>query len=130
MSEEQNNLIPDDYWSQFSPEEMEAIQQAMDDANDAYFAWDEMDGQYYDHLRDRFKKGPDEIGPRQFKTYMNRYVPILMIVIPAGKQHDGESMVQHYHTITEDMEFGECNGVYEMLTENQLEEKFNIKYNN
>ena len=67
MSEEQNNLIPDDYWSQFSPEEMEAIQQAMDDANDAYFAWDEMDDQYYDHLRDRFKKGPDEIGPRQFK---------------------------------------------------------------
>jgi len=53
-----------------------------------------------------------------------------LMVIPAGRQHNGEEMVQYFHIITEDLELGECNGSYELVTKKDLEEKFNIKYNN
>ena len=134
MSEHEDNLIPEEYWNEVSQEEMEALQSAADEM-EQYLSqpmdeWNEMDDQYYDHLRDRFKKGPDEIGPRQFKQFQNAFLPIQMMVIHAGRQHNGEKMVQYFHTITEDMEGGECNGSYELITETNLEEKFNIKYNN
>lgn len=137
MSKENENPIPDEYWNDGdtpSMEEMEALQAAADEM-EAYLSqptneWSEMDDVYYDHLRERFQKGPDEIGPRQFKQFQNAFLPIQMMVIPAGRQHNGEEMVQYFHTITEDMEEGECNGSYELLTEKELEEKFNIKYNN
>ena len=137
MSKGNENPIPDEYWNDGdtpSMEEMEALQAAADEM-EAYLSqptneWSEMDDAYYDHLRERFQKGPDEIGPRQFKQFQNAFIPIQMMVIPAGRQHNGEEMVQYFHTITEDMEEGECNGSYELLTEKELEEKFNIKYNN
>lgn len=137
MSKRNENPIPDEYWNGGdvpSMEEMEALQAAADEM-EAYLSqptneWSEMDDVYYNHLRERFQKGPDEIGPRQFKQFQNAFLPIQMMVIPAGRQHNGEEMVQYFHTITEDMEVGECNGSYELLTEKELEEKFNIKYNN
>ena len=136
MSKGNENPIPDEYWNDGdnpSMEEMEALQAAANEM-EAYLSqpaneWSEMDDVYYDHLRERFQKGPDEIGPRQFKQFQNAFLPIQMMVIPAGRQHNGEEMVQYFHTITEDMEEGECNGSYELLTEKELEEKFNIKYN-
>lgn len=134
MSEQNENLIPEEYWNEVSQEEMEALQSAADEM-ERYLSqpvdeWNEMDESYYQHLRERFKKGEDEIGPRQFKQYQNKFLPIQMMVIPAGRQHNGEEMVQYFHTITEDMEVGECNGSYELITESELDEKFNIKYNN
>lgn len=134
MSKGKENPIPDEYWNEVSQEDMENLQAAANEM-EAYLSqptneWSEMDDVYYDHLRERFQKGPDEIGPRQFKQFQNAFLPIQMMVIPAGRQHNGEEMVQYFHTITEDMEEGECNGSYELLTEKELEEKFNIKYNN
>jgi len=92
--------------------------------------WVEMDEDYFNELRERFEKGPDEIGPRQFKTYINNDLPIYMIVIPAGKQHNGDESVQYFHTIVEDLELGECNGSYGLITETELENKYNIIYFN
>ena len=133
MSEHNDNLIPEEYWNEVS-QEKEALQKAADEANEylehPIDEWNELDESYYEHLRERFGKGKDEIGPRQFKQYQNKFLPIQMMVIPAGRQHNGEEMVQYFHTITEDMEVGECNGEYLLLTESELDEKFNIKYNN
>jgi len=134
MNDSGDNLIPDDYWNSVSQEEMEALQKAADEAN-AYLEqsldeWDEMNDDYYNHLRERFKKNDGEIGPRQFKQFQHSTLPIQMIVIPAGRQHSDDGVVSYYHTITEDLQVGECNGSYELLTEKELEEKFNIKYNN
>ena len=92
--------------------------------------WVEMDEDYFNELRERFEKGPDEIGPRQFKTYINKDLPIYMIVIPAGKQLNGEHIVQYFHTIVEDLDMGDCNGSYELITESELENKYNIIYFN
>lgn len=128
------NLIPDDYWSQLSEEERDAMAKAIDEAEEYFLQnpeeWDVMDEAYYESMRERFGKGPDEIGPRQFKTYMNRNMPIWVFVMPAGRQHNGDSFVNYYHVIAEDMESGECNGDYALLTEQELESKYNIKYNN
>lgn len=134
MSKENENLLPEEYWNELSQEEMEALQSAADEM-EGYLSqpadeWTEMDDVYYEHLRERFKKGPDEIGPRQFKQFQNAFLPIQMMVIPAGRQHNGDEVVSYFHTLTEDMELGECNGSYELVTEKELEEKFNIKYNN
>ncbi len=136
MSKEKETPIPEEYWNtdDVSQEEMETLQAAANEMEE-YLSqptdeWNEMDEVYYEHLRDRFKKGSDEIGPRQFKQFQNAFLPIQMMVIPAGRQHNGEEVVSYYHTLTEDMEVGECNGSYELLTEKELEEKFNIKYNN
>ena len=133
MSKHDENIMPDDYWNDLSETEKDAMFKAMQEAEE-FFAneqmWEEMDDQYYDHLRERFGKGPDEIGPREFKSFKSVNMPFWMIVIPAGRQHDGNTMVQYFHTILEDMEEGECNGSYELITESELESKFNIKYNN
>lgn len=95
-----------------------------------YDEWKEMDEEYFEHLRQRFDKGPDEIGPRVWKSYQNKFLPMQMMVIPAGRQHDGESVVQMFHLIVEDMEGGECNGEYSLLSESELLEKYNINFNN
>lgn len=128
------NLIPNDYWSELSEQEREAMAKAIDEAEEYFLQnpeeWDLMDEAYYEGMRERFGKGPDEIGPRQFKTYMNRNMPIWVFVMPAGRQHNGEMVVNYYHVIAEDMESGECNGDYALLTEQELESKYNINYNN
>ena len=134
MNNENENLIPDDYWNELSQEEMEVLQSAADEM-EHYLSqpmdeWNELDESYYEHLRQRFKKGPDEIGPRKFKQFQNKFLPIQMMLIPAGRQHNGEEIVQYFHIITEDMVVGECRGSYDGVTETELEEKFNIKYNN
>ena len=130
------NQIPEDYWNQLSDTDKELMANGLTEAED-YLSnnqeWQEMDDTYYTQLRERFAKGADEIGPRNFKTYISKGIPIWMMVIPAGKQALTENpsvMVQHFHTICEDMELGECNGSYELITEAELESKFNIKYNN
>jgi len=128
------NLIPDDYWNSLSDAEKDAMVKAIDEAEEYFLQnpeeWDLMDDAYYESMRDRFGKGPDEIGPRQFKTYMNRNMPIWVFVMPAGRQHDGENFVSYYHVIAEDMQDGEVNGDYTLLSEQDLESKYNIKYNN
>lgn len=127
------NLIPTDFWDELSESEKDAMTKAFDEANEEfsnYDEWDEMDETYYSHLRERFGKGPDEIGPRLWKSYQNRMIPMQLMVIPAGRQHDGESMVQWFHTIVEDMQLGECNGEYALITETELLEKYNINFNN
>jgi len=134
MSKENENLLPDEYWNELTQEEIESLQSAADEM-EQYLShpvdeWIELDESYYEHLRERFKKGPDEIGPRQSKLFQNKFIPVQMMVIPAGRQYNGEEMVQYFHIITEDLELGECNGSYELVTKKDLEEKFNIKYNN
>lgn len=128
------NLIPNDYWSELSEQEREAMAKAIDEAEEYYLQnpeeWDLMDEAYYESMRERFGKGPDEIGPRQFKTYMNRNIPIWVFVMPAGRQHGEDGIVNYYHVIAEDMSDGEVNGDYALLTEQELESKYNINYNN
>ena len=92
--------------------------------------WTEMNEDYFNELRERYQKGPEEIGPRQFKTYINKDMPIYMIVIPAGKQLIGEEITQYFHKISEDLEVGECNGSHELITESELKNKYNIIYFN
>ena len=83
MSKENENPIPEEYWNDgdvASMEEMEALQAAANEMEE-YLSqptdeWSEMDDVYYDHLRERFKKGPDEIGPRQFKQFQNVFLPL------------------------------------------------------
>ena len=70
-----------------------------------YDEWDEMNEEFYSHLRERFDKGPDEIGPRLWKSYQNKLIPMQLMVIPA-RQHDGGKMVQWFHTIVEDLHNG------------------------
>lgn len=134
MSNNDENLIPSEYWNPASKNEMEALREAAAEM-DTYlseqkYEWVEMDDTYYTHLRYHFKKGSDEIGSRQFKHFQNTTLPIQMIVIPAGREHNGSEWISYYHTLTEDMEYGQCNGTYELVTELELENKFNIKYNN
>ena len=127
------NLIPMEFWDELSDSEKDAMTKAFDEANEEfsnYDEWDEMDEAYFSHLRERFGKGPDEIGPRIWKSYQNKMMPIQLMVIPAGRQHDGESIVQWFHTIVEDMQLGECNGEYALITETELLEKYNINFNN
>tara|TARA_B100001057_G_C22851969_1_gene951332 strand:- start:2702 stop:3103 length:402 start_codon:yes stop_codon:yes gene_type:complete len=129
----ENNEVPADFWSELSDNEKESMAKAMEEAEiefQNYDEWDEMNEAYYSHLRERFGKGPEEIGPRQWKSYQNKMIPMQLMVIPAGRQHDGEVMVQWFHTIVEDMKHGECNGEYELITEAQLSEKYNINFNN
>ena len=127
------NPIPDDFWNELSDKEKESLAKAQEEADiefQNYDEWTEMDESFYQHLRERFDKGPDEIGPRIVKTYQNKFLPIQMIVIPAGRQHNGEEMVQMFHIIVEDLEGKDCNGEYALLSEPQLIEKYNINFNN
>lgn len=127
------NLIPTDFWDELSESEKDAMAKAMEEANEEfsnYDEWDEMNEDFYSHLRERFGKGPDEIGPRLWKSYQNKMIPMQLMVIPAGRQHDGGKMVQWFHTIVEDLQHGECNGEYALITETELLEKYNINFNN
>jgi|TARA_B100000900_G_C20510508_1_gene687782 hypothetical protein len=114
---------------QIQAEIEQLTQQSLEELDKGSY-WVEMDENYFNELRERFQKGPDEIGPREFKTYVNKDLPIYMIVIPAGKQHNGEHIVQYFHTIAEDLDMGDCNGSYELITETELENKYNIIYFN
>ena len=125
--------IPSEFWDNMSSKEKEAMAQAYDEFQeefDNYDEWDEMNEDYFAHLRERFQKGPDEIGPRLWKSYQNKMIPMQLMVIPAGRQHDGDKMVQWFHTIVEDLHLGECNGEYALITETELLEKYNINFNN
>ena len=129
----ENNEVPADFWGELSTEEKDSLMKAQEEASleyQNYDEWNEMDEEYFDHLRKRFDKGSDEIGPRVWKSYQNKNIPLQLMVIPAGRQHDGNVMVQWFHTIVEDMQLGECNGDYELITETQLTEKYNINFNN
>ena len=118
---------------ELTDEEKIALDKATAEAEAEYLAnghsWTEMDEGYFEMLRKQYNKGPDEIGPRKFKTYIHdNNEPLYIIVIPAGRQHNGDESVQYYHTILEDLEFNECNGSYKLLTETELFNKYNIKY--
>ena len=129
----QSNEVPADFWGELSTEEKDSLMKAQEEAlleYQNYDEWSEMDEEYFDHLRKRFDKGPGEIGPRVWKSYQNKNIPLQLMVIPAGRQHDGEVMVQWFHTIVEDMQLGECNGEYKLITETELLEKYNINFNN
>ena len=128
-----NDGIPEDFCCSLSTEEKDALTKAQDEAVlafDNYDEWREMNEDYFGHLRQRFNKGVDDIGPRITKSYQNKFLPLQMMVVPAGRQHDGESMVQMFHLIVEDMEKGECNGEYSLISEAELTEKYNINFNN
>ena len=51
-----------------------------------------------------------------------------IIVIPAGRQHDGNKMVQWFHTIFQDYHDVGPNGRYELVDENGLYNKLNNTY--
>jgi len=51
------------------------------------------------------------------------------IVIPAGKQHDGEKFVKFYHTIFTHYNDPSPNGQYELVDEFRLFELLNTNYN-
>ena len=97
-----DNPIPDDFWNELSEEEKDALTKAQ----------------------------ADEIGPRVWKSYHNKFLPLQMMVIPAGRQHDGDKVVQMFHIIVEDMEGGECNGEYSLISETELLDKYNLTFNN
>lgn len=127
------NPIPSDFWNELSESEKDALVKAQEEANiefQNYNEWVEMNESFYHDLRVRFDKGPDEIGPRVWKSYQSKYLPIQMMVIPAGRQHNGEEVVQMFHIIVEDLEGTECNGEYTLLSEPELIEKYNINFNN
>tara|TARA_B110000483_G_scaffold217580_1_gene270106 strand:+ start:537 stop:947 length:411 start_codon:yes stop_codon:yes gene_type:complete len=127
------NPIPDDFWNELSEEEKDALTKAQAEASEEYQnydEWKEMNEEYFEHLRQRFDKGPDEIGPRVWKSYHNKFLPLQMMVIPAGRQHDGDKVVQMFHIIVEDMEGGECNGEYSLISETELLDKYNLTFNN
>lgn len=52
------------------------------------------------------------------------------IVVPAGKQHDGEKWVQWYHLIFEDFHWVGPNGNHKLVDEFELNEILNNTYNN
>jgi len=51
------------------------------------------------------------------------------IVIPAGKQHNGEEFVKFYHTIFTHYNDPSPNGMYELVDETRLFELLNTNYN-
>lgn len=51
------------------------------------------------------------------------------IVIPAGRQHDGEEFIQFYHTIFTHYNDPGPNGQYELVDEVQLYDMLNKNYN-
>ena len=51
------------------------------------------------------------------------------VVIPAGKQHDGEEFIEFYHTIFTHYNDPGPNGQYELVDEVQLYDMLNKNYN-
>ena len=83
------NLMPEEYWNGLSDTDKDEVLKAQLELEGQFqkaHEWHEMDDEYYEHLRGRFGKGSDEIGPRDFKTYKGVGIPIYMMVIPAGRQ--------------------------------------------
>ena len=83
-----NNVVPDDFWNELSDDEKSALTKAQSEASEEYQnydEWKEMNEDYFQHLRQRFDKGVDEIGPRITKSYQNKFLPLQMMVIPAGR---------------------------------------------
>ena len=73
------NPIPEDFWNELSDEEKDALAKAQAEASEEfqnYDEWKEMDEEYFEHLRQRFDKGPDEIGPLVWKSYQNKFLPM------------------------------------------------------
>jgi len=62
----------------------------------------------------------------RFVDHGNNYE---FLVMSAGKQHDGEKMVQFYHTIFEDYHSDGPNGSYKLVDETELFEMLNTNYN-
>ena len=52
-----------------------------------------------------------------------------IVVIPAGKQHNGEEFIQFYHTIFTDYNEGGPNGDYKLVDEIDLFDMLNKNYN-
>ena len=52
-----------------------------------------------------------------------------IVVIPAGRQHNGEEFVKFYHTIFQDYHWGSPNGEYKLVDEIQLFDMLNTNYN-
>jgi hypothetical protein len=52
-----------------------------------------------------------------------------IVVIPAGKQHNGEEFIQFYHTIFTDYNEGGPNGDYKLVDEIDLFDMLNTNYN-
>jgi hypothetical protein len=52
-----------------------------------------------------------------------------LIVIPAGKQHDGDEMINFYHTIYQDYHDGGPNGEYRLVDSAELFNMLNTNYN-
>ena len=103
----------------------------MEEANEEfsnYDEWDEMNEDFYSHLRERFGKGPDEIGPRLWKSYQNKMIPMQLMVIPA----DSTMVVRWFNgfILLWKIYNRECNGEYALITETELLEKYNINFNN
>ena len=44
--------------------------------------------------------------------------------------HDGDKVVQMFHIIVEDLEGGQCNGEYSLISETELLDKYNLTFNN
>ena len=51
------------------------------------------------------------------------------MIIPAGKQHDGEEFVEFYHTIFTHYHDPSPNGQYELVDEVRLYDILNNNYN-
>jgi len=64
------------------------------------------------------------------KMYQDQGENYGIIVVPAGKQHNGERMVQYYHTVLEDFHWVGPNGQYKLVDEFELNEMLNTNYIN
>jgi hypothetical protein len=51
-----------------------------------------------------------------------------ILVLPAGKQHDGKEWIQFYHTIFEDYHEGSPNGQYKLVDEFELIQMLGTNY--
>ncbi len=62
---------------------------------------------------------------REITSYQDQSDNFCIVVIPAGKQHNGETYVQYYHTISEDYHDVGPNGTYKLVDEFELEQMLN-----
>lgn len=68
----------------------------------------------------------DVDGVVRFKDHGSNFE---LIVIPAGKQHDGDEMINFYHTIYQDYHDGGPNGEYRLVDSAELFNMLNTNYN-
>ena len=62
---------------------------------------------------------------REVISYQDQGDNFCIVVIPAGKQYNGEEYVQYYHTISEDYHDNGPNGQYKLVDEQELNEMLN-----